>query len=208
MTLVCECFEQGTAESAGQLKLDLLTTCFDFSAVNTRKLVEELVRKEIDTTNIGDKSYYEIGYEFGQKLALDLQKPMVQNCDSYFNFFREMKKEMIVNLKKGTNKKTTDSLKTLFKKDDWSPDVMWKIGAYQLHIGKLSRAEKSFKKCLSKDPKHLQSNFFLALVYEQKGDYSSAISSYNQVIAQPDNSMIAIANMFLEVALRESMEEE
>lgn len=211
-TLVCDCFEN--APKTGKIQLDLLKTCYDFSNSKYQELFKEVAKEEvnrlgIDTLNTDADNYqngYELGYELGKRMFNEIQEPLVRNCDTYFYFMEETKKEMISNLDKGITKKRVDSLKRVFKKENWDPNVQWEIGAYYLLKGKTKKAEKSLKKCLSKDPEHIPSIFFLAIIDDMHENYESAINGFDRVDDDLTNPLSFVATIFLEASKRKKRE--
>ncbi|WP_299767649.1 hypothetical protein [uncultured Dokdonia sp.] len=210
-SLICNCYEE--APQTENVNFELLKTCFDFSSEPYTPILEEAVREEfkklhIDTldTSSNYQNGYKIGSEIGQQLMNDVQEPLINSCDTYFEFMEKTKKEMVSNLGKDLNKKRVDSLKRLFKKKDWQPDIQWEIGAYYLSKGKHKKAEKNFKKCLSKDGTHMPSLFFLAIIDDFNEKYTSSIHRLEAVDLNPSHPFMFMRTIYIEAAKRKKRE--
>lgn len=203
---VCKCFEDNY--SAEKLDLNLLGKCFDLSSDEDLNELEEYMKQELDSTELS-LSYEDglkAGEKMGQQLFDELQEPLVNNCDSYYRFLIDCKKVTLDNMSKGISKKEADSLSAIIKNGDWTEEVMWKMGSYQLGLGNLKEAKNNFNQSLDKNPQYLPSIFFLGIVNDAEGDYRKAIDRYNQVMSKEENSLTFIVRMFLEVAKRKVKE--
>ena len=203
---VCKCFEDNY--SAEKLDLNLLGKCFDLSSDEDLNELEEYMKQELDSTELS-LSYEDglkAGEKMGQQLFDELQEPLVNNCDSYYRFLIDCKKVTLDNMSKGISKKEADSLSAIIKNGDWTEEVMWKMGSYQLGLGNLKKAKDNFNQSLDKNPQYLPSIFFLGIVNDAEGDYTKAIDRYNQVMSKEENSLTFIVRMFLEVAKRKVKE--
>ena len=198
---VCDCFEKNKSKS--EFEIDPFKDCFDFSKENYKGLVEKIVFQEIDTTQISNKTSYQIGYEHGQNLFNEIQKPLIEKCNSYFLFVKEMKKFLVSNISKGVNESKIDSLKNKYKNENWTPNDIFLIGGYELNQGNFVNAIRIFKDCLEKNPNHFASNFYLALTYDLSGEYDLAINKYRKVIDFEENPITSVARIFWETAIVE-----
>jgi len=113
-TLICDCFEK--SPQTKNVNFELLKTCFDFSSEPYTTVLQEVLKEEIKKLNIDtldtSSNYqdgYKIGVEIGQQLMNDVQEPLINSCDTYFEFMEKTKKEMVSNLGKDLNKKRVDS---------------------------------------------------------------------------------------------------
>ncbi|MFS4493821.1 tetratricopeptide repeat protein [Maribacter sp. 2308TA10-17] len=165
--------------------------------------------QETDTTalNISTGEGYQMGFKLGQQLFDDLQEPLVNNCNAYYEFLLECKKTAFENMNKGISKKEADSLSYIIKKGNWTAETMWQMGSYELGMGNLITAKANFNKALKKNPLHIPSIFFMGIVHDNEGDYKKAINRYNQALEQEENSLTFIVKMFLEVAKRKEKEQ-
>jgi tetratricopeptide (TPR) repeat protein len=66
--------------------------------------------------------------------------------------------------------------------------TIYNQGVEQAREGHYNRAERSFKKALQKDSKHVDSLSYLAQVYASKGQYSNAISTAKKVLKLDPNN--------------------
>lgn len=172
---ICDCFEKAAMD--GDSNIELLNNCFDFFNEENKSIIEKIILKEVDTTNIENRNSYQEGYDFGQKLLYDLQRPLIQDCKAYFEFIEKMKRFMVSNLDKGFKEEDIDLLRMEFEKENYSPDKVWLVGAYELYIGEFDKAIEFLKLCVARDSTHLPSNLFLALSYDFKKDYDTAIKN-------------------------------
>ncbi|MEM8763737.1 MAG: hypothetical protein AAGD88_07990 [Bacteroidota bacterium] len=203
---VCNCFDKNY--TSGNLDLKLFQKCFDLKSEGNRNEFEDFLRQELDSnnTNLTYEEELELSRKMGEQLFDDLQEPLVNNCDSYYNFLLECKKAILTNMSGGVSKKEADSLSILIKNGNWTEQTTWQMGSYQLGVGNIQMAKANFHKSLEKNPLHLPSLFFLGVVNDTEGNHDKAIQRYNQVIEQEEESLSFIVNMFLVVAKREAKE--
>ena len=200
-TVICECFSE--TESEDNFEIEQFGRCFDFSSGSRKALMEKIILAEIDTTNMTLENGYELGYQFGQNLIEEEQKPLIQNCDVYFGFVQNMKMLMVQNLAEGSKETDIDLLRIDYSNEGWLPDDMWLLGAYELSNGNLEKAKDIFKDCLVKDSTHLASNFLLAVAFDLNKEYDSAVERYTYVTETAGNPIRSSAKMFLGTVLRE-----
>ena len=201
ITKVCECFENKNSKT--NFEIDPFQECFDFSSEEYNGLVEKIIMQEIDTSQIDNKTSFEFGYEYGQNLFNEIQKPLLEECSSYFVFVKEMKKFLVANTSKGINESKIDSLRNKYRKENWSPDEIFLIGGYELNQGNYDSAINVFKDCIEKNTNHLGSNFYLALAYDLSGKYDLAIEVYRKVVDFGHNPIASVARIFLEASIIE-----
>jgi len=201
---VCDCFKSNIQPDI--YDINLLGKCFDFSSEQDLKIISEHYLEK--SGNNIDSLNYVNGYKTGQQLFNDLQKPLIFQCNSYYNFVLESKKAMLENLTKEINEQQADSLNQILKNNKITPELMWEIGIYELSVGNIKKAKLDFIKSLEINPQYIPANFFLAIVYEKEENYNSAIKYYEKLIEQKENSLTPIVKMFLGVAQRRNIEKE
>ncbi|PHR92754.1 MAG: hypothetical protein COA80_14105 [Leeuwenhoekiella sp.] len=199
ITEVCACFENIPEETG--FKVENLKECFDFTKDEYKSLMEKIVVQEIDTSDIGSKTSYEVGYDYGKKLFNEVQKPLIETCDSYYRFVKELKNVLVSNSIKGVTQSKLEDLQEAYTNGNASPDEILLVGINELFIGHHDSALQLFQNCLKKKSNHLMANFFLALTYNLKSEYELAVQSYNSIINQGIEPITSVAILFKEAAL-------
>ena len=206
LPLVCDCFESNFNPESPSA--DLIAKCFDISSGKKLKEFEDYLAKEVDTVEI--KNTYGDGYDYGMELASnffsDIQEPLVNKCEAYYNYLLAMSNYMMDNMTKGTNKQRADSLRLAIESCQNDPNVVWEVGAFDLGRGNTDKAKEYFLKGTKIDSLHVPSNLFLGIVHDLEGDYQMAIDRYEKVEKGELQHLVVIAQMYRALSKRKLKE--
>lgn len=208
---ICNCFDENNTETKKAFDETIFEKCFSEALEKNQKEFLDYFIKDIDTTNLGENSYqhgYELGYKEGQRIFEDIQKPVIDNCDSYYHYSSSLIALLGENLKKGVGYKALDSINNLIDEKPENTDLIWQRGALKMALEEYDQAQLDFKLSLDKEPYHLPSLFFSAWSYELNGNPEKAIE-FLEILINKDielGGLGVVSKMFL--AIIERREEE
>lgn len=190
---VCECFNGEVVSSFESYK-----NCFQKSAVT---YFEEVI-KEVDTTN-SELSAYQQGMVIGEKFTYDIQRPLIQNCDAYYQLMYKIREDAYTNHHLKFSENYLDSLNTEISSNN-SLDLLWERANYFFYTQDFELAAKDYQECIDIRPNYTQAIFFLAWLREKQGEYDESFSLYDTAIEISGNKQLAV---FKEIAIRRSKEQ-
>ncbi len=171
-TSVCACFSENELSDINQ---DVFVSCFKKSVVNYQDELANMI-----LIQGSDKDSYQASIDIGKRLMFDIQKDLINDCDNYFFYLEKMKETGFNARIKDASTKITDSLSILIKKNP-SLDLYRNRGVNYLSLGEYDNAEKDFNTCSDLNANDIQTKIMLAMLFEQKKEYSKAAKQYNAV---------------------------
>ena len=171
---VCSCFEE--VKDPSNYNQQMLLNCFSKNLPNYK---EELA-KQIDKSS--ELSEYEQGQILGRQLFFDIQKDLIHGCDAYYDFFQGIREATLSSMQSEADNSKIDSLDKVINETP-TVELIFERGQQHFLSQNFDKAEKDFRKCLRKNPNHIQANYLLGWVLEEKGEYRKAIDLYEKVYA-------------------------
>jgi hypothetical protein len=206
--LICDCFEEQASQK--NFGLNLISKCFDISSGEKLKEFEEFLAQEIDTMEImqkyGEGGAGDYGRNFAANFFSDIQEPLVNECEAYYEYLLTMNDIMMSNMTKGTNEKRADSLKVEIESGEVNPNITWEVGAFELGKENTVKAKEYFLMGVTKDSLHVPSNLFLGIVNDLQGDHQKAIKRFEKAEKGDLQHLVVIAQMFQAVSKRKLRE--
>ena len=141
--------------------------------------------------------------DLADDLIFSIQKPMIENCSAYSNYFKEIRNLTIERFYQSEDQNKLDSLNQISNRD----------ANYFFARGKLNFAAKNYEKAISDLKNALQMNsqtefqnyMLLAWIYYAKGDLNGSIKVYEEFLK---NNKSPELKAYLEITKNEISKEE
>ncbi|SEK38490.1 hypothetical protein SAMN04487910_0401 [Aquimarina amphilecti] len=180
---MCNCFSEVDKTKIDQ---NFFANCIAKGLLNHQ---EQLISIALQDTTGTDPEI--LGRRLGEELVLTVQKDLIHDCDDYFYFLDEIKKEGENKRFARADQKITDSLSFLIENRQELSLYRSRAENY-LGLKDFENAEKDIDICFVFDPKDVQSKLLYALVLEGKEEYTKAADLYIEISEITGNKFLPI----------------
>lgn len=129
-----------------------------------------------------------------------MQNTLIQNCDTYYEFFNSIREDSLISQKDDFSQSKIDSLTSLINENK-TTDLLLKRGTAYLYLQKLKKAERDYSESLKIDDTNIKIMLLLGWTKEKQGNYHKAIKIYEKALALSNQQEIIL---FIELAKRKS----
>ncbi len=186
---VCICFTENKGDDTS-----ILEKCFTKHIDTYKTELDKLIDKNSSVPE------YKQGQELGKKIFFEMQQNLVKNCDAYFNYFDNLRAQSILAMKKKYSQSKVQSINVKLSENK-TIDLLWERANLYFANNDLIKAEIDYKECLTMNPNHVPSMFFLGWLYERKQNYNKALEIYQSIFDATKKQEIVL---FIEVVKRKS----
>jgi len=175
---LCECY----TESIEIVPFSDADSCFIGSLWKFRDqlaktpMLREDYMKEIKNESLTDYLY---GEAVGELIFIKLQKPLIQNCDAYFNKMVETNEQAMADMKYTYDQAKLEFIKLLLT-DGETAELIWERGNYHLVQGDTQNATNSYLKSLELTPDFIPAMLLMGWIHEQNRDFEQALHYYEK----------------------------
>ena len=187
---VCECMTKNEG-----VEISALSGCLENNMNKYDEKLKSIINK--DSTLFNGITSDQLGEEFVEIMQI----PLVENCDSFYQYFKKIKDDVINGLYQFQSQETLDSLYSINEKEHNSN--------YYLQRGLLNFAHKNIDKSIQDITKSIEIDpkedlyMFLAWIYTENGNLDRALENYDKYISLTNSAEMKIMKA---VSIREIKE--
>ena len=152
---------------------EFISNCFD----KTLDLhLEELILN-IDTSS--EISTANQGRNFGYKIALEITEQLINNCDTFFSNYEQIKLSYFEHDNEDSLRRIVKKLDSILKEDSNNQNSLQRRGWSLMKLKKMKAAKKDFLRLIELDPSNPLPIFYLGIIEEFYGSLEKSLEYYN-----------------------------
>lgn len=172
-TDACVCFESTLSEGKHGAMEGFINTCLKESL---SKYKDEILKK----FEITDTTEHLIGYKLGQKLAPEVMRFMVLDCDKFYYFFDSLRSSGKSNIDKSKVENDLAQSEEKIRNGEKTSETYFSRGMAYFKLEKFGKAKKDFEKSIELNDSFGPVYLYLGWTKEMLGDFPGARSDYQR----------------------------